>query len=310
MVGLSVAVVLFGAPAGHAGASDISTTKSQLQALQQEIVASSSRIANLTLVYEQDNTQAAALAQQVASDQTQVANLERQASATGAALRNDALLSYTGTGMATASGSANAVNAEIGQEYLNVAAGDIQDTLDLYRTQESQVTAAESQLKAELSASQAAARATADARQAALSQAASVQSQLNSLQAQLVALEAAQAKAQAAAAAAAVARTQGLPVNNGLVKVVASVVSAAPGGNAGGNWLRLRECESGNNYAANTGNGYYGAYQLSQQTWSNLGYPGRPDLESPAMQDAAAQKLQQEAGWGQWPACSAALGLS
>jgi hypothetical protein len=309
MVGLSVAVVLFGAPHGQAGAADISSTKSQLQALQEEVVASASRIASLTLVYEQDNTQAAALAQQVASDQTQVANLEQQASATGAALRNDALLSYTGSGMATASGGANAAAAEIGQEYLSVAAGDIQDTLDLYRTQEAQVTAAESQLKAELGASQAAARATEAARRSALSQAASVQGQLNSLQAQLAALEAAQAKANAAAAAAAV-RTQGLPVNNGLVTVVASVVSAAPGGNAGGNWLRLRECESGNNYAENTGNGYYGAYQFSQQTWDNLGYPGRPDLESPAMQDAAAQKLQQEAGWGQWPACSAALGLS
>jgi hypothetical protein len=309
MVGLSVAVVMFGAPYGQAGASDISSTKSQLQALQQEVVASSSRIANLTLVYEQDNTQAAALAQQVANDQTQVANLEHQASATGAALRNDALLSYTGSGMATASGGADAVNAEIGQEYLSVAAGDIQDTLDLYRTQESQVTAAETQLKAELNASESAARATEAARASALSQAASVQGQLNSLQAQLAALQAAQAKAEAAAAAP-VVRTQGLPVNNGLVTVVASVVSPAPGGNAGGNWLRLRECESGNNYAANTGNGYYGAYQFSQQTWNNLGYSGRPDLGSPAMQDAAAQKLQQEAGWGQWPACSAALGLS
>ena len=74
-------------------------------------------------------------------------------------------------------------------------------------------------------------------------------------------------------------------------------------------WLQLRECESGDNYTENTGNGFYGAYQFSEQTWSNLGYPGRPDLKPPQMQDQAAMKLESESGWGQWPACSAALGL-
>jgi hypothetical protein len=74
-------------------------------------------------------------------------------------------------------------------------------------------------------------------------------------------------------------------------------------------WLQLRECESGDNYRANTGNGFYGAYQFSQQTWSGLGYPGRPDLEPPALQDQAAIKLQAESGWAPWPACAAALGL-
>ncbi|MHB8506639.1 MAG: transglycosylase family protein, partial [Acidimicrobiales bacterium] len=83
----------------------------------------------------------------------------------------------------------------------------------------------------------------------------------------------------------------------------------APAATAAGVWLQLRECESGDNYRENTGNGYYGAYQFSEQTWTGLGYPGRPDLEPPAMQDAAAQKLQAESGWGPWPACAAELGL-
>lgn len=82
------------------------------------------------------------------------------------------------------------------------------------------------------------------------------------------------------------------------------------GGGAGGVWYELRMCESGDNYRENTGNGFYGAYQFSEQTWTSLGYPGRPDLGPPAMQDAAARKLQAESGWGQWPACSAALGLT
>lgn len=91
--------------------------------------------------------------------------------------------------------------------------------------------------------------------------------------------------------------------------VVAPTAGSADGG-AGGVWLQLRQCESSDDYQADTGNGFYGAYQFSQQTWSGLGYPGRPDQEPPAMQDEAAMKLQSESGWGNWPACAAALGLS
>ncbi len=74
-------------------------------------------------------------------------------------------------------------------------------------------------------------------------------------------------------------------------------------------WLALRLCESGDNYHENTGNGYFGAYQFSQATWTGLGYPGRPDQEPPSMQDQAAATLQAESGWGAWPYCSAAHGL-
>lgn len=177
----------------------------------------------------------------------------------------------------------------------------------------------------------------------------SLQGRLTQLVAAQQAQQRAQAKA-AASAVAARPTTQGLPVNGGLVAVVQAVVALAPApaapvaaappttfpnavpsttppaapptssvpapaasngdGGAGGVWLQLRECESGDDYRANTGNGYFGAYQFSQQTWTDLGFPGRPDLGPPAMQDAAAQKLQAESGWGQWPACSAALGLS
>jgi hypothetical protein len=78
---------------------------------------------------------------------------------------------------------------------------------------------------------------------------------------------------------------------------------------AGGLWLELRDCESGDNYQANTGNGYYGAYQFSWPTWVDLGYPGRPDQEPYWMQDQAAQRLEAMDGWNQWPSCSAALGV-
>lgn len=75
-------------------------------------------------------------------------------------------------------------------------------------------------------------------------------------------------------------------------------------------WAALRQCESGGNYAANTGNGYYGAYQFSASTWRSMGTGYAYAHEAPpAVQDDAAQRLQARSGWGQWPACSRKLGL-
>ena len=73
-------------------------------------------------------------------------------------------------------------------------------------------------------------------------------------------------------------------------------------------FANIRQCESGGNYSTNTGNGYYGAYQFSQQTWNSLGYPGLPSAASPATQDAAAAQLAASAGFGQWPVCGAGGG--
>ncbi len=78
---------------------------------------------------------------------------------------------------------------------------------------------------------------------------------------------------------------------------------------AGGVWAELRQCESGGDYATNTGNGYYGAYQFSLATWESLGYGGLPSNAPPAVQDQAAEQLQARSGWGQWPVCSVELGL-
>jgi hypothetical protein len=78
---------------------------------------------------------------------------------------------------------------------------------------------------------------------------------------------------------------------------------------SGGVWYELRMCESGGDYATNTGNGFYGAYQFALSTWYGLGFTGLPSDAPPAVQDRAAQELQARSGWGQWPACSAKLGL-
>ena len=72
----------------------------------------------------------------------------------------------------------------------------------------------------------------------------------------------------------------------------------------------LRGCESGGDYTADTGNGYYGAYQFSAATWRSLGYGGLPSAATPSVQDEAALRLASTKGWSQWPACARSLGLT
>ncbi|HET9077448.1 MAG TPA: transglycosylase family protein [Acidimicrobiales bacterium] len=346
MAGLSVAVVSLGASvypvAPAAGADQIGTAKAQVSALQAQVVASAGRIRQLTLAYQEANTRAGVLAQQVASDKAQLAALQGRVDATRRTLRQEAILGYTGATVEPTNvvGTHSATGDPVVRaEYLQVAAGDISNTVDRYRTQAAQLASAESALATEERAASQAVASTDSARNQALTQASAVQTQLQQVQGRLNQLIAAQAAAEAARAAAAQAAaqaataarpaapapppspappTQGLPVNDGLISVVRTVVAPTPaptpapastGGGAGGVWLQLRQCESGDNYQANTGNGFYGAYQFSPSTWTGMGYPGRPDLEPPAMQDQAAQRLQAQSGWGQWPACSAALGL-
>ena len=52
---------------------------------------------------------------------------------------------------------------------------------------------------------------------------------------------------------------------------------------AGGNtvWDRLAQCESGGNWATNTGNGYYGGLQFSLGTWQAYGGTGLPSQALP-----------------------------
>jgi hypothetical protein len=97
--------------------------------------------------------------------------------------------------------------------------------------------------------------------------------------------------------------------------VVTATIEAATAGppvTLGGIWACIRRLESGGNYAANTGNGYFGAYQFLPGTWnsavSGAGYPqyanGRANLAPPAVQDAAAVWLQAHSGWAQWSTAS------
>ncbi|GAB2874034.1 hypothetical protein GCM10027026_25900 [Myroides odoratimimus subsp. xuanwuensis] len=89
--------------------------------------------------------------------------------------------------------------------------------------------------------------------------------------------------------------------------------AAAPTANyASGNsvWDSLAQCESGGNWAINTGNGYYGGLQFSLSTWQAYGGTGLPSNHSRETQIAIATKLRDASGgYGAWPHCSSQLGL-
>lgn len=75
-------------------------------------------------------------------------------------------------------------------------------------------------------------------------------------------------------------------------------------------WHALAKCESGNNPTIVSSNGlYYGLYQFSLSTWRSVGGSGLPTQASRDEQTNRARILQARSGWGQWPHCSAKLGL-
>ncbi len=67
-------------------------------------------------------------------------------------------------------------------------------------------------------------------------------------------------------------------------------------------WDAVARCESGGNWHANTGNGYYGGLQFDQSTWIANGggqYASRADLATREQQIAVASRVSYDA----WPNC-------
>ena len=84
---------------------------------------------------------------------------------------------------------------------------------------------------------------------------------------------------------------------------------ASPSVASGSVWDSLAQCESGGNWAINTGNGYYGGLQFSLSSWRGVGGVGYPHEASRETQIAMGERLKGSGGWGHWPACSRKLGL-
>lgn len=84
---------------------------------------------------------------------------------------------------------------------------------------------------------------------------------------------------------------------------------SAPAVATGSVWDSLAQCESGGNWAINTGNGFYGGLQFTLSSWQAVGGTGYPHQASREEQIMRAEKLLALQGWGAWPACTSKLGL-
>lgn len=104
-----------------------------------------------------------------------------------------------------------------------------------------------------------------------------------------------------------VAKGLRLVVLTGAFAIVATAMATAfSGGTAHAdtmNWDAVAKCESGGNWAANTGNGHYGGLQFKQATWSSNGGYGSPAFASRAEQIRVAENVLQSQGVKAWPKC-------
>ena len=111
--------------------------------------------------------------------------------------------------------------------------------------------------------------------------------------------------AMARAARAAMSASAGLSHS---VSHAATKTSSSTASSSGVNWVAIAACESGDNWSANTGNGFYGGLQFSEQTWLAYGggqYASSANRATEGQQIAVAERVLAGQGIGAWPVCGA-----
>jgi hypothetical protein len=96
-------------------------------------------------------------------------------------------------------------------------------------------------------------------------------------------------------------KTIGMAVIGGALVAAPMAMSTATANAV--NWDAVAACESGGNWAINTGNGYYGGLQFSLGTWRANGGSGSPHNASRSEQIRVAENVLHSQGVGAWPSC-------
>jgi hypothetical protein len=91
---------------------------------------------------------------------------------------------------------------------------------------------------------------------------------------------------------------------------VAQIGLEVPPARAEPNWDAMAQCESGGNWAANTGNGFYGGLQFTPATWAANGGAGSPATASRDEQIRVARNVLRTQGIGAWPVCGGPVGVA
>jgi len=96
-------------------------------------------------------------------------------------------------------------------------------------------------------------------------------------------------------------KTIGMAVIGGALVAAPMAMSTATANAV--NWDAVAACESGGNWAINTGNGYYGGLQFNMSTWRANGGSGSPHTASRSEQIRVAENVLHNQGIGAWPVC-------
>lgn len=101
------------------------------------------------------------------------------------------------------------------------------------------------------------------------------------------------------------------PARDAVLRVGTKPGTDVPPVSDGAVWDAVAGCESGGNWAINSGNGFYGGVQFDFGTWvanGGLRYAPRADLATREEQIAIAEVTRARQGWGAWPVCSGRAG--
>ena len=86
----------------------------------------------------------------------------------------------------------------------------------------------------------------------------------------------------------------------------------APGVVSVADWDKIAQHESGGNWAINTGNGFFGGLQFTEQTWNGFGggkYAPTADKATKGQQMEVANSVLAGQGWDAWPTTSVQAGV-
>ncbi|NMM88756.1 resuscitation-promoting factor [Rhodococcus sp. SRB_17] len=98
-------------------------------------------------------------------------------------------------------------------------------------------------------------------------------------------------------------RAFGAVATAGAVIAIPLAMSTGTASAAGHDWSGVANCESSGNWAANTGNGFYGGLQFTQSTWNAFGGSGNAANASQSEQIRVAENVLEGQGVGAWPVC-------
>ncbi|WP_307805106.1 transglycosylase family protein [Streptomyces sp. VRA16 Mangrove soil] len=108
------------------------------------------------------------------------------------------------------------------------------------------------------------------------------------------------------------AATAALVGASGAMVIAGSGSASAATGASASTWNQVAQCEASGNWAANTGNGFYGGLQFTPSTWAAYGgtqYASSAHLATPQEQMNVANSVLAAQGANAWPVCGAKAGL-